>query len=383
MGSNTGVKLVTAASVQIEFLYQGVRCRERVKFNPATTEPDVALKKAYQHRQAILHAIDNGSFDYATVFPTSRNVKKFTVEKCLTVGVWLDQWLAEKEPHLKTSTGVGYIARVNILKAHFGEIKLTDLKKTDVKAWCKTLTCSNKTIANLLSPFRVALQEAYSDSLVPENILLNFRFRRNVPPPARSVNPFSPEEQEIILAALSEQPRNLIQFAFWTGLRTSELVALEWQDIDWDRGIIQIRRGKTQHARTPETTKTRAGDREVKLLPPAIDALNAQRLIAPESRNVIFADPLTGKPWEGDQPINRLWVKTLKIAGVKYRKPYSTRHTYASMMLSAGENLAWVSRQLGHSSVIQTAGTYATWMPNSQPEAGGKAVEIFSTKKRP
>ncbi|MCF6251434.1 MAG: hypothetical protein L3J75_09225 [Methylococcaceae bacterium] len=49
-----------------------------------------------------------------------------------------------------------------------------------------------------------------------------------------------------------------------------------------------------------------------------------------------------------------------------------------SMMLSAGEPLAWVSKQLGHSNVLMTAKTYATWIPDSQPEAGNKVVELFS-----
>lgn len=43
--------------------------------------------------------------------------------------------------------------------------------------------------------------------------------------------PFSPEERELILANLPEQSRNLFQFTFRTGLRTSELIALEWGDV--------------------------------------------------------------------------------------------------------------------------------------------------------
>ena len=92
----------------------------------------------------------------------------------------------------------------------------------------------------------------------------------------------------------------------------------------------------------------------------------------------MFHNPRTDCQWEGDQAIRKtLWTHALKKAGVRYRKPYQTRHTYASMMLSSGEPLAWVSKQLGHSNVLQTARAYATWIPDSQPEAGNKAVEIF------
>nr|WP_246404134.1 tyrosine-type recombinase/integrase [Halomonas stenophila] len=50
--------------------------------------------------------------------------------------------------------------------------------------------------------------------------------------------------------------------------------------------------------------------------------------------------------------------------GDRYRRPYQTRHTYASMMVSAGEPLAWVSRQMGHTSVVTTARIYANWIPS-------------------
>jgi len=73
-------------------------------------------------------------------------------------------------------------------------------------------------------------------------------------------DPFTREEQAAILAALDGQGRNLIQFAFWTGMRTSELIALEWGDVDWLNGTINVRRALTNAARKtgPETTKTRA-----------------------------------------------------------------------------------------------------------------------------
>jgi integrase len=47
------------------------------------------------------------------------------------------------------------------------------------------------------------------------------------------------------------------------------------------------------------------------------------------------------------------------------------------MMLSAGEPLAWVSKQMGHRDVVFTARTYAQWIPNASPELGLKAVEMF------
>jgi integrase len=76
----------------------------------------------------------------------------------------------------------------------------------------------------------------------------------------------------------------------------------------------------------------------------------------------------------GDQAL-RLgpWRRALRAAGVRYRYPYQMRHTYASMMLSAGENPAWIARQMGHADWGMIRRTYARWMPDVEPNAGEKA----------
>lgn len=73
-----------------------------------------------------------------------------------------------------------------------------------------------------------------------------------------------------------------------------------------------------------------------------------------------------------------LWVYALKKAGVRYRRPYQTRHTYASMMLSAGEHPMWVAQQMGHSDWTMIARIYGRWMPTADSMAGARAVEKFS-----
>ncbi|WP_434777498.1 hypothetical protein [Neisseria sp. Ec49-e6-T10] len=62
----------------------------------------------------------------------------------------------------------------------------------------------------------------------------------------------------------------------------------------------------------------------------------------------VFVDSKTNERLSGDQRIRTVWVSVLKFAGVRYRRPYQTRHTFASMMLSAGENPMWVAAQMGH-----------------------------------
>ena len=72
-------------------------------------------------------------------------------------------------------------------------------------------------------------------------------------------------EQQAILSELNGQAKNMVQFFFWTGLRPSELIALQWDDIDWNRKTISVNKSLTQAANEFEVTKTESGRREVKI----------------------------------------------------------------------------------------------------------------------
>src|SRR5262245_65741624 len=73
-----------------------------------------------------------------------------------------------------------------------------------------------------------------------------------------------------------------------------------------------------------------------------------------------------------------MWAPALRRAGVRYRKPYQTRHTYASMALMAGESPMWVARQMGHTDWSLTAKRYARWIPSDMPDAGNKMTGAWS-----
>jgi integrase len=379
--SGSGVKAASETTIQIEFIYQGISCRERIKLVPTA----VNLKRAERHREAIVEGILNGTFDYSITFPKSKSLTKFTSlidTDSMTVGAWLDQWQDNITDLVKSSTMDGYKKIIKRHKLHFGKIRLVDLGYNHIIEWCRSCTACNKTIANNLSVLNLALTEAKKVKLILANPLDDFTFERTEPPKKDLVDPFTQEEQEAIVATAPGHLGNYIKFAFWTGMRTSELCALRWSDINWDKSKIRVERAKTQYAKEDETTKTFAGTRQIKLLSPALDALLKQKeLTFKNNRHInrhIFLNPFDELPWKGDDPIRKAWTIALKRAGVRYRNPYQTRHTYASLMLSAGELLPWISSQMGHSTTAQTTKAYARYIDDSQTDAGEKAVKMFT-----
>lgn len=125
------------------------------------------------------------------------------------------------------------------------------------------------------------------------------------------------EEQELILGEMSGQGKNLFQFALWSGLRTSEMVALDRSDIDWRHRVVIVNKAKTQGSKKIDGTKTKSSTREVKLLEPAYQALTAQKSHTFLAGKEVFQNPKTQERWAGDKPIRQsLWTSTVKRAGV-------------------------------------------------------------------
>jgi len=369
-----GVRKASQTSIEISFTYQGQRCRERIRLEP--TPPN--LNRAKRHRAVILDSIDRGSFDYAATFPKSKKKDCFKQTANLTLMVYLKNWNRHHKKNLKASTAQTNQKIINQISGAIGKILISDLRWIDVKNWLMDQPITTKTMSNKLSVLRHALNEAVDDELIDFNPLQGKRLAGNTSSHKRErIDPFDEVERTAILSACQGQLHNIIKFAFWTGLRTSELCALNWSDIDFKRSLVRINKSFTMAASEPEGPKTDAGIRSVKLFPPAIAALKSQQEHTFLKNKEIFQNPYTMDRWRGDRPLRDQWKKVLIQADISYRYPYQTRHSYATMMLMAGEHVMWVSNQMGHTSWAFTATTYSKWIDSTLQDAGNKAVKAY------
>ena len=347
---------VRGNSLQMEFMYQGIRCRETVPLAPTKS----AIKALAQKRQAILYEIKTGQFDYLKHFPHSKRARQLrkTCPDRYTLAEALTDWLKRIQPSCQASTLRDYHSAVyHHLIPTFGDGVINDLSVTQIKNWLAGLQISNKRKNNILIPLRQVYADLYADEVIDRNPLDRIK---NLPIDTREPEPFTPDEIARILAELHGQERNLIQFAFWSGLRTSELIALRWQDVDFAKQCIHVRVAKVRGINKP--TKTRAGMRQVTLQPEALAALLDQKKLN-GAADIVFHNPRTQQPWNDDQAIRKVvWTPALQRANVKYRTPYQTRHTFASMLLSRGENPLWVANQMGHKDWGMIRKTYGRWI---------------------
>lgn len=103
-------------------------------------------------------------------------------------------------------------------------------------------------------------------------------------------------------------------------MRTNELIALRWEDVDLRAGMLSVRRAKVR--KRNKVPKTKAERRAVKLLQLALDALLSQRQHTQLQGEEVFLNPRTGQTWVGDAAVRKIaWQPVLRRADVRYRYP--------------------------------------------------------------
>lgn len=359
-------------ALQIFFMYKNVRCREVLQIPPTPAN----IKKAFNQRNLILAEIEAKTFEYQKYFPNSPKVEFFSDKpKNHSMKYIFDKQIAEYQAmeergNLSISTLNGYKRVNNVLIRYLGNINVEDLTPIDIKNFMHKQGLENicaKTMRNRLSLLRMALDEAKNDGLITINPLDGIAVQKQISKTAVNseykVEPFNEDEQKKILSVADGQIKNFIQFNFWAGLRISELIALKWTDIDFKRGIIHIQRAKVENK--IKTTKTKAGIREIFMLPKAREALMEQMKYT-SNDEYVFNNPHTNKEWSHSAKIHGAWQRVIEASGVKYRNPYQMRHTYASTLISRGENIFWLATQMGHENTEMISKHYGKWIPQKE-----------------
>jgi integrase len=361
-GSNVEIR---GQSLRVSFTWCGKRCRETLKQHatPAT------LKYAERLVARVNKEIETGCFDYAATFPESKTAKLVALQvksAALSFGESCELWLKTKG-RLADATKSQYANALNFWKLHLGaEVPTENIKHSTIAAKVGSLPwASAKLCNNYLIPLRGVFALAGKDDRAffnPMEDIDNGKTQAIIP------DPLDINEMERILKDMrehyNEQVFNYFEFAFLTGMRPEELIALRWDDIDWNHKTIQVSRAKTFKG-TIKEVKTYVS-RDVDLVSRAVGALNRQKKHTFHKSEDIFENPNTAKPWHDDRSQrDHFWRPTLKRLGIRMRRPYQTRHTYATTYLSAGGNPTYVSRQMGHKNAKMLFTVYAKWIDSS------------------
>jgi len=223
-------------------------------------------------------------------------------------------------------------------------------------------------IAVLSGVFSMAVDSELISANPVANIGRSLRLPKEM---KKEVEPFTGDESESVLVILEERyPAYYPIFLtlFTTGMRVGEACGLQWGDIDFQSRQIKVQR-TTTHQTVHDTTKTHAA-RVVDMSNGLTKALKEIK-IQTHKEDVAagneqpFCFHKDGKLL-AHSTLRRIFSKALLQAGIHYRRIHDIRHTYASRLLSAGENIVYVSRQLGHKNIQMTVDIYTHWVPSGE-----------------
>lgn len=248
---------------------------------------------------------------------------------------------------------------------------------------------SRDSIRIMAMTLRALLQEAVREKLIPDNPVKDlaqfYRKRKKERQVSRS-QVYTLEELYRIEDQL-RQKRALFGDCYEmslalsrTGMRIGEARGFEWKDIDWESKTVHLSRNIPSGTNIEEdTTKTESGERDIDMseeLATALQSLKARQAVATlkEKRR----HPLNPFPIRYEE-FHEAWKRAQQSAKVRYRSPHSIRHTWASQQLAAGADIAWVSKQLGHSSPAVTLAIYSHFIPGRKPQ-GVNALDRSKTQ---
>src|SRR5712691_10721980 len=257
----------------------------------------------------------------------------------MTLGELVDEYLEMHQAEPVTIAKLRWL--LGKATATLGELRLAELLPKDVYAWRLMVPEGHRFEAT--QALRQVLNRAVAWGLIDYNPAT-----RGVPNPVRRAKEKRPFESWQQIEAVADRVGSvygpMVVFAAATGLRPSELFALERRDVDRSLGVVYVRRAFANGR--VKNTKTRLSTRAVPLQGIALDALD--RL--PRSENsILFPNSRRGHT-DFRNFGRRHWRPAQAKAGIEpLRHLYDLRHTYATFALRAGVSVFAVSRFMGSS----------------------------------
>ncbi|MEB5927482.1 site-specific integrase [Enterococcus faecalis] len=173
----------------------------------------------------------------------------------------------------------------------------------------------------------------------------------------------------------------------FTGMRKSELAALNWSDINWNNETINISKNVsyTANNRTISTTKTSSSDRTISIDSTTLNILKKWKLeqkkellargirVEEDKKQLVFSNTNNQI-----MPANILWKKLRKYPQFNI-SPHGFRHTHASLLFESGASIKQVQERLGHSNVSTTLDIYTHVTKNAEKDVANKFLNFMNS----
>lgn len=342
--------------LRIRFTWKNIRRCETLPY-PQTTK---GLAAAASLRDQVIKLNEMGLLTdekYLELFPGTSYVMQVQAP---TFGEYAQMWLDSRE--IVNNTRKNYKRVLNkywmpcIATVPIDQVKPLTLRNAIKNINWPSATDRRFAINTLSGIFKAAIADELTNRN-PTAALPRTKIQK------KEIDPFMQQEADRLIQWLYENLEGKLrryaayfELAFYTGMRPCEMLALRWDDIDLERRRLRVSRVMVA-GEIHERVKTKYA-RDVLLNDRALHALRD----AKEDSTYVFI-PADGRGdfIASENTPKRYLVEALEALGIRKRKQYATRHTYATVCLMAGMTPAFVAKQLGHNVQVLLE-TYARWI---------------------
>jgi len=325
----------------------------------------------------------------------------------ITLGEWLDTWMTEyKKNSIRSTTYTGYH---NAIEGHIrpglGNMKLQKIRPEHIQKLLNDISAGKYT-KTPLAPWTVlkakavlsgAFEQAIRNQIVPYNPV-----RATVPPKLeqKEIRVLTEDEQKQFMSAVKgHRLEALYLLALATGMRRGELLALTWDNVDFDNNTISVKASVSRamdydlgkSTLVKNDPKTKSGRRQVPILASMIPILKEHKERQNEEireagsawvdNNLLF--PSNVGTFTEPRRVNTTMDKITDAAGLPHFTFHSLRHTVATRMLEANISPKIVQDILGHADVTLTLNTYSHVIGTTAHEHMAKLDGLFKLDDNP
>lgn len=310
---------------------------------------------------------DNGDRIKPVAIDTETNEGEIeTPQSTSPLADFMSYWLQEIiQPACKPSTYASYDERSRLyLIPALGHIPINKLTGTQIQqlvAQLRGMQLSARTTQYTIAVLSRALNYAIAIDLIGRNPCRVVRTPRVI---KHKVKPLTIEQANALLAAADTHQLGLLfRLALSLGLRRGELLALTWENIDLERGVLTVQEAKTQ-----------AGKRTIPLPQVLVEKLR-QHHATQSLQNLVFTTR-NGTPIQARNLV-RTYKRLLRQAGIPDRRFHDLRHSCATFLIAQGVNLHAVKHILGHSTIRVTSDIYGHMVTNTTRDILDNVAGLF------
>ena len=319
----------------------------------------------------------------------------YSENKNITLDKYFLEWIDHKKKSVKENTIHNYTSHYkNYISGSLGNKKIVKIERREILAFQTVLTgeMSASSANHVIIVLKAILSDAVCDGIISKNPCSEVKSIKSTGEKATETKhrALTPGEQEVFMSELKPSYYyNYIALMLASGMRSGEVGALTWGDIDYKNNVIHVTRTVTKDSKGKyiigDSTKTESGKRDIPITETIRGILGAQkkyRGLLPFPGNNIFVSVNGGII--GNVVINNEIKRTIKRINSKAEKQSETnskqakhiepftshalRDTFATRYIEQGGNMKTLQRILGHASITMTMDLYCHVLPDTMQE---------------